>query len=411
MGLIQTIKGAAKDAITGTMEDQFKKAIRCEDLGNDILMMKKTTPTGRIPNKSTIIVAPGQCAVIFDNGRIIDATAEEGLYVFDESSSPSFFAGQFGEVFKEMWQRFTYEGKAAKEQAVYFFNTKEITENKFGTQAPMMYQDWGHAMTNRIDSQNRTPLNVKVKCFGTYTFKISNPAIFMSTIAGTADIYRKESIIEQMRAEVTEAFQAVLNGLGSNEHQVAVGDLQGKTPLIKKMMSEEVFDEAIRRRGLSILSFTIGTVTLDDDSQAKIDRYEAMANEYLEKNRFYDVFEKQAGNGEGGSSSSNPTDAMMTMMAMNMMQNNIQNMNGQPNNASQPTMNQQQPQSEQAKANTTATNNSWICPKCGNEASGNFCTNCGEKKPEVAKAKFCTNCGAKLNETSKFCPECGAKVE
>ena len=409
MGLIQTIKGAAKEAITGTMDDQFKKAIRCEDLGNDILMMKKTTPTGRIPNKSTIIVAPGQCAVIFDNGRIIDATAEEGLYVFDESSSPSFFAGQFGDVFKEMWQRFTYEGKAAKEQAVYFFNTKEITENKFGTQAPMMYQDWGHAMTNRIDNQSRTPMQVKIKCFGTYTFKISNPATFMNEIAGTADIYRKDSIIEQMRAEVTEAFQAVLNGLGSDEHQVKVGDLQGKTPLIKKMMSEEVFDEPIRRRGLSILSFTIGTVTLDEESQAKIDRYEAMANEYLEKNRFYDVFDKPSGNGEGGNTSSDPTDAMMKMMAMNMMQNNIQNMNGQGNGVAQQPQPQQQ--LEQSQTNITTSSNSWICPKCGNEASGNFCTNCGEKKPEVAKARFCTNCGAKLEDGTKFCPECGTKVE
>lgn len=410
MGLIQTIKGAAKEAITGTMDDQFKKAIRCEDLGNDILMMKKTTPTGRIPNKSTIIVAPGQCAVIFDNGRIIDATAEEGLYVFDESSSPSFFAGQFGDVFKEMWQRFTYEGKAAKEQAVYFFNTKEITENKFGTQAPMMYQDWGHAMTNRIDSQSRTPLQVNIKCFGTYTFKISNPAIFMNEIAGSADIYRKESIIEQMRAEVTDAFQAVLNGLGTEEYHVKVGELQGKSPLIKKMMSEEVYDEPIRRRGLSIISFSIGTVTLDDESEAKIARYEAMANEHLEKNRFYDVFEKQAGNGQGtNGQGSSPTDAMMTMMAMNMMQNNIQNMNGQGNGGAQQLQSQQQP--GQVQTNVTTSNNSWKCPKCGNEASGNFCTNCGEKKPEVAKARFCTNCGAKLEEGTKFCPECGTKAE
>ena len=87
-----------------------------------------------------------------------------------------------------------------------------------------------------------TTLTILMESLKTYTFKISNPATFMNEIAGTADIYRKDSIIEQMRAEVTEAFQAVLNGLGSDEHQVKVGDLQGKTPLIKKMMSEEVFD-------------------------------------------------------------------------------------------------------------------------------------------------------------------------
>ena len=125
MGLIK----AAAGAIGSTMKDQWKEAIRCEDLGNDILMMRKTTPTGVITNKSTIIVGPGQCAVIYDNGKVIDATAEEGLYTFDTSSSPSFFAGQFGAVFKEMWQRFTYNGESSKQQAVFFFNLKEIVDD------------------------------------------------------------------------------------------------------------------------------------------------------------------------------------------------------------------------------------------------------------------------------------------
>ena len=73
MGLIK----AAKNAIGSTLHDQWKEAIRCEDLGNEILMKKITTPQGVISNKSTIIVAPGQCAIVYDNGRVIDATAEE----------------------------------------------------------------------------------------------------------------------------------------------------------------------------------------------------------------------------------------------------------------------------------------------------------------------------------------------
>ena len=129
MGLI---KAAAK-AIGSTLEDQWKEAIRCEDMANDILMMKKTTPTGVISNKSTLIVAPGQCAIIYDNGKVIDATAEEGVYTFDESSTPSFFAGQFGAVFKEMWQRFTYNGATAKEQ---IWNTSTNTISRLVTPNP-----------------------------------------------------------------------------------------------------------------------------------------------------------------------------------------------------------------------------------------------------------------------------------
>ena len=146
MGLIK----AAKEAIGSTLKDQWKEAIRCEDMSDDILMMKKTTQTGVISNGSTIIVAPGQCAVIYDNGRIIDATAEDGMYIFDTSSTPSFFAGQFKDTFKEMWQRFTYDGASAKEQAVYFFNIKEIMNNKFGTATPVTFQDWSHPLINEM---------------------------------------------------------------------------------------------------------------------------------------------------------------------------------------------------------------------------------------------------------------------
>ena len=91
MGLIK----AAKGAIGSTLKDQWKEVIRCENMTNNILMMKKTTPTGVISNGSTIIVEPGQCAIIQENGKVIDATAEEEEYVFDTTSTQSFFAGQF----------------------------------------------------------------------------------------------------------------------------------------------------------------------------------------------------------------------------------------------------------------------------------------------------------------------------
>ena len=111
MGLIK----AAEAAIKSTHHDQWKDYIKCDDLGNNILMKKVTTPNGIISKDSAIQVAPGQIAVIFQSGQILDATAEEGIYTFDQSSSPTFFAGQFGEVFKEMWTRFVYNGGTSKE--------------------------------------------------------------------------------------------------------------------------------------------------------------------------------------------------------------------------------------------------------------------------------------------------------
>ena len=278
MGLIK----AATGAVSSTLKDQWKEAIRCEDMTNEILMVKKTTPTGVITNKSTIIVAPGQCAIIYDNGRVLDATAEEGIYTFDSSSSPSFFAGQFGAVFKEMWQRFTYNGATSKEQAVFFFNIKEIMDNKFGTPAPVPYQDWSHPIPNQMTG-TITPLRVEIKCFGKYTFKIENPAIFMNEVAGTANIYKKSDLTEQMRAEVIGAFQNVLNELGNSEHKIPVLEIPSQTDEIKEIMDNQVFDAPIRRRGIALVGFIVESVTLDEESEKKIDQYELSSNAYMQQ--------------------------------------------------------------------------------------------------------------------------------
>jgi len=212
MGLIK----AAVSAVKGTFGDQFLTAIQCEDMGNDVLMVKKTNENGVIAKGSRIIVEHGQVALLLDNGRVLDATAEPGVYEFDESSSPSFFAGQFGPVFKEMWERFKFGGADAKEQAVYFFNTKEIVDNKFGTPAPIPFQDWSHPIPNQM-TNTISPMRVEIKCFGKYTFKIANPALFMSTISGNVDVYRKNMVVEQIRTEVISVFQNITNELGSKK--------------------------------------------------------------------------------------------------------------------------------------------------------------------------------------------------
>ncbi|MEI3436512.1 MAG: SPFH domain-containing protein [Clostridia bacterium] len=382
MGLIKS----AASAIGSTMHDQWKEAIRCEDLGNEILMMKKTTPTGVITNKSTIIVAPGQCAIIYDNGKVIDATAEEGIYEFDSSSSPSFFAGQFGDVFKEMWQRFTYDGATSKQQAVFFFNIKEIMDNKFGTPAPIPFQDWSHAIPNQMTGE-KIPLRVEIKCFGKYTFKISNPALFMSEIAGVADVYKKEDVVEQIRTEVMAVFQNVTNELGNSKYKVPVLEMPSYTDEIKQMMDVAVYDENTKRRGLTITGFSVESVTLTEESEKKIDEYELSANSYMQQGRlvgaYADATQKAAENANGAAN------GFMGIGMMNMASGNVVGgaTTGPWANNPQPVtqQNQQnstQPTNAQAQVNGE-TEEKWVC-ECGVENPGKFkfCGACGKKRPE-----------------------------
>lgn len=388
------LKKAAKSAISSTLKDQWKEVIRCEDMTDNILMIKKTTETGVISNKSTIIVAPGQCAVIYDNGRIIDATAEDGLYEFDSSSTPSFFAGQFKDTFKEMWERFTYDGGTAKEQAVYFFNTKEIMENKFGTATPVTFQDWSHPLINEM-TNTMTPLRVEIKCFGTYTFRISNPALFMSKIAGISNIYTKSKLEEQLKSEIMGAIQNVINELGNEEYKVPALELQNHTDEIRQIISERNCDERIKDRGLSLVSFEIETVTLTDESEQKIDRYEYNVNSYMQKGRMVDAYANAIEN--AASNSSGVLDGMIGIGMMNMSSDGI--MKGMANKAFTHT-------NEQTATNDNSSK--WECLNCKKENEGAFCSNCGTKKPE---SSFCSNCGEKLEKNAKFCSKCGNAIK
>ncbi len=413
MGLIKS----AISSIGGTLHEQWEDYIKCDELNNETLMVKKTTKTGQISAKSRIQVNPGQCAIIMDSGQILDATAEEGIYTFDASTSPSLFAGQFGGMFKEMWERFKYNGTPAKEQAVYYINITEITDNKFGTPNPIPFQDWSHPIPNQMTG-TVTPLRVEVKCHGKYTFKIADPMTFMREIASTASIYRKEEITEQMRSEVIAAFQNVANELGNSEHKVPVLEMPSATDEIQSMMETKEFDAAIRRRGINLITFSVESVILDDESARKIDNYELSSNSFMQQGTLTGAYAnavQDAAKNEGGAMNGFMGVGMMNMASGGMMGGVTQApFNGQQNNSFQ------QMSDPFARNDNNVTNNvtntaeakSRVCSKCGNEVTGKFCTNCGTKYEEVIqeepKVKHCPNCG--VEATGKFCTECGTQI-
>ncbi len=388
MGLIK----AAVSAVGSTLHDQWKEYIRCEDLGQDILMKRVSTSNGIITKDSAIQVAPGQIAIIFQSGKILDATAEEGIYTFDQSTSPSFFAGQFGPVFKEMWARFVYNGATDKEQAVFYLNGKEIMDNKFGTPAPIPYQDWSHPIPNQMTG-SMSPLRVEVKCFGKYTFKISDPAIFMSRIAGTATEYRKDELVEQMRSEVIGAFQNVLNELGNSNHKVPVLELPSSTDEIKKAMDVNVFDQPIRDRGLSIVGFVVESVTLDEESNKKIDNYELSSNAFMQQGTLTGAYAnavQDAAKNEAGAMNGFLGVGMMNMASGGMIGGavtNAANVQSAPSNQQAYNPYAQNTQAPQAAVEPTTST-----PM--NQGTAKFCANCGNP---VSGGNFCTNCGARLN--------------
>ena len=281
-------------------------------------------------------------------------------------------------------------------------------DNKFGTPAPVPFQDWSHLIPNQMTG-NTIPLRVGLKCFGKYTFKIENPALFMNEVAGVADIYKKDKLVEQMRSEVIGTFQNVLNELGNSEHKVPVLEIPSQTDEIKELMDKYVFDEPIRKRGIALVGFIVESVTLDDESNKKIDQYELSSNAYMQQGTLTGAYANAVQ--EAAKNSNGAMNGFMGIGMMNMASNGVIGgaTTGPWQNTQKSTINSRETSKEvkDDDLNKVVEQDEWIC-ECGIKNKGKFCINCG-KKHEI-KIK-CPKCGTINEAAAKFCNECGEKLQ
>lgn len=388
MGLIR----AALDSAKSTLHDTWLDAVKCEDFDNSTLMVKKTTDNGVISKGSRIIVNPGQVAIIVDNGKVLDAAAQPGPYTFDDSTSPSFFSGDFGGVFAEMAERFSYGGKVGREQAVYFINSKEIIGNKFGTPAPVPYKDWGHPNFNPRNN-SMYPMAVNIKAFGTFTFKISDPFRFMNQIGGTAQRYTKDMLEQQIKSEFIAAFKNTLAELGSDKYRIEAMDLPHKDDEIVAAMCEKKYDAKIADRGITIVSVAVESIKFDEDSDKKIRDYE-LSDAYTQSGYMAGATGRAM-----EEAAKNPNGSMTGFMGVGMAQS-AGNANNMLNSMMAAQQNAQAAQIQGADAGGT-----WDC-KCSEKNNKNkFCASCGSPKP-TGTGEWDCNCGKKGNK-GKYCEQCG----
>ena len=430
MGLIK----AGVGAVGGVLADQWKEFFYCDALSVDVLVKKgQKRVSGRssntkgsdnlISNGSAIAVADGQCMIIVEQGKVVEVCAEPGEFIYDTSTEPSIFAGKLGQsildTFKTVGKRFTYGGDTAKDQRVYYFNTKEILNNRFGTPNPIMFE-----VVNKRIGMSRT---VQVRCNGIYSYTISNPLLFYTKVCGNVEYeYTRDQIDAQLKTEFISALQPAMASLAELELRPA--QLPAKVNELKNAMNEALKQEWVESRGISVEKIALNPITLTDEDMQKINQLEDAAtmgsNPFMMAGRMTDAtagaMETAAGNSAG---------AMTGFMGMGMAGGAM----GGGFGAAQSFYNTgvQQMQQQQAAAAAPAAEG-WKCA-CGATNTGKFCMQCGAKKPEPKKAegwkcacgatntgKFCMECGAKKPEEGwkcacgavnkgKFCPECGAK--
>ena len=406
MGLLQ----AGIGALSGVLADQWREYFYCDSMPENVLMTKGVKRTGSrnantkgedniITNSSIIAVNEGQCMMIVEQGAIVEFSAQAGEFVWDNSTEPSIFYGNLSDNLKSTWEilkkRFTFGANPAKDQRIYYFNTKEIIGNKYGTANPVPFR----VVYNNIGAG--LELEVSVKCFGEYSYKITNPMLFYKNVcSNVTDSYTRDRIDSQMRSEMMTALQPAFARI--SDMGIKYSSLPGHTTELAQCLNEELSAKWRDLRGIEMVSLGISSIKASDEDEQRIKELQqsaalrdpTMAAAYLASSQGAAM--QNAAKNEGAG-------AFAAFAGINM----AQGMGGNVGNLFQMGQQQQQYQQpvQQPAQQAAPAANGWKC-ECGAVNTGKFCMECGKPQPK-AEGWTCTNCGA-VNK-GKFCMECGAK--
>ena len=394
MGLIRAAVGAAG----GVMADQWKDYFYCESLPPDIIAVKgQKRQSGRssntkgfeniITNGSVVAVADGQCMIIVEQGKVVDICAEPGEYTYDTGTEPSLFSGDLsasiGAVFSNIGKRFTFGGEAPMDQRIYFFNTKELVGNKYGTPSPVPFRV--------VDQRAGIDIDIAIRCFGEYSYRVSNPMLFYTNVCGNvSEDYTRDRLDSQLKTELLTALQPAFAKIG--ETGIRYSQLPGHTMELADALNEVLSKKWRDLRGIEIVSFGVSSVTADEEDEKMLKELQRNAA-FMDPTRAAAHLAGSQGDAMKAAAA-NKGGAAMAFMGMNTA-GQAGGMNAQDLYA----MGQQQ--TAQPAASQPA---GWTC-SCGHTGNtGKFCGECGAPKPAPAGEWKCS-CGA-VN-TGKFCGECG----
>ncbi len=401
MGLIR----AALGAVGSTFADQWKEFIYCDAIDNNTLVVKgqkKTKGNNKgndniISNGSVIAVNDGQCMIIVEQGKVVELCAEPGEFKYDTSTEPSIFGGSLGQsildTFKTMGKRFTYGGDTGKDQRVYYFNTKEILGNKYGTANPVPFRV--------VDARIGLDVDISIRCNGEYSYRIIDPILFYTNVCGNvADRYTKDKIEGQLKSELLTALQPAFARI--SEMGIRYSAVMAHTKELANALNAELSDQWGDLRGIEIVSFGVNTMKASEEDEQMIKDLQKAAT-LSNPTMAAGMMTGATADAMKAAASNTATGPMMAFAGMNMA-----NMTGAPQAQNLFAMGGQPiapPQTQPAPA-APAQAAGWTC-ECGQTGNtGKFCSECGKPQPAPAAGWTCS-CGA-VNQ-GKFCAECGAK--
>lgn len=425
MGLVKAALGAA----SGVMGDQWKEYFTCSALPADVLAVKgEKKQSGRSANRhgseniitdgSIVAVAEGQCALIVEQGKVVDLCAEPGEYTYNTGTQPSLLSGglakNIDDIFAEMGKRFAFGGQEATDQRIYYINTKELPGNKYGTPSPVPFRV--------VDQRAGIDMDISIRCFGEYSYRITNPILFYTNVCGNVEnAYLRETLDSQLKTELLTALQPAFAKI--SEQGIRYSALPGHTMEMADALNEVLSAKWKNLRGIEIVSLGVSGVKASEEDEAMLKAMQRDAA-YMDPTRGAAHLVGAQGDAMRAAAANTGAGPAMAFMGVNaaaaaggadaqtLYQMGARQAAAQPAPAPAAGWKCACGQSGNTGKFCTACGapkpeapTVWVC-SCGTKNSGKFCSECGKPRP----AAQCANCGWKPADPTrlpKFCPECG----
>jgi len=335
------------------------KNIEWTDASSNTIIYKYQVKKDQINKGSALTVREGQVAIFVDKGRLADVFLP-GFYKLDTQNLPI--------LTKLMSWKYGFETPFKSD--IYFVNTKQFTNQKWGTVNPILVRDKDYGA-------------VRIRGFGNYAFKVDDAYIFMQNISGTNPTFESDQVTDYLRSMV---LSGISDALG--ESKIPVLDLAANLQELSRLV-ESSLDEDFKKIGLKLTKFVFESFSLPEELEKALDKNTSlgMLRNNMDVYTQVETLEamKAAANNQGAAGGTMGAGmglgmgmGMGNMFAQNM--NNSQNMVG----------------------------NKKACPACGAQINGNpkFCPECGQNMKPT-----CPKCGTEVKPNAKFCPECGSKLK
>lgn len=333
------------------------KLIEWKDNSSNTIVYRYDLDRDYITRGSKLTVRESQACVFCDKGRMADVFLP-GFYTLDTDNVPL--------LTKLMSWKYGFESPFKSD--VFFVNTKQFTNQRWGTKNPIIIRDADYGA-------------VRVRAFGTYSFRVNDAYYFMKEISGTVKSYRTEDIAEWLRSSIVTRVTDIVG-----ESKIPVLDMAGNLVELGNIVTREL-NEVFRESGIEIVTFNFENFSMPEALEKALDESTSLG--ILGKNM--DIYERKAQADALKEAAKNPGTAggmMSAGLGMGMGMRMAQAFGPAP--------------TQQAAQQTTIK-----CPSCSAmiPSTSKFCPECGQQIKT-----FCSSCGTKVAPGTKFCPECGGKI-